>query len=250
MVASSKQHILSGQENSRPVPDPTELTRIAMADAKLATADAVRCLREVIDAQFAGYVARTADRFASMDKAVELLHMQTAHTPTEIDTRIGTMRTLIDEKIDGIQRQFKERDIRATITATDSKEVGALALQAAKDLLAEQNRSSALATAKSEAATTKQIDAQAQMIVSASVALDGKISDIKDRIGRIESEKKGGAAVWGVVGAVGASMIAIVLSILNHVSLTQQQPQPYAQYQAPPVIVAPAVIPIPDVKAK
>jgi hypothetical protein len=59
-------------------------------------------------------------------------------------------------------------------------------LQAAKEAVAEQNRSFALATGKSETATMKQIDALGLAIQTANKGLDDKIADMKDRLTRIE----------------------------------------------------------------
>ena len=60
------------------------------------------------------------------------------------------------------------------------------ALQAAKEAVAEQNRSFALATGKSETATMKQIDALGLAIQTANKGLDDKIADLKDGLTRIE----------------------------------------------------------------
>ena len=59
-------------------------------------------------------------------------------------------------------------------------------MQAAKEAVAEQNRSFALATGKSETATMKQIDALGLAIQTANKGLDDKIADMKDRLTSIE----------------------------------------------------------------
>ncbi len=89
------------------------------------------------------------------------------------------------------------------------------ALQAAKEAVGEQNKSSALAIAKSEAATTKQIDQLAGVIQTMTKAFDDKVGDVKDRLTRIEGAKQGMSAGWGLlIGAVG--LVAAALAVLGH----------------------------------
>src|SRR4030095_3859037 len=78
----------------------------------------------------------------------------------------------------------------------------------------EQNKSSALAIAKSEAATTKQIDQLSVLIQTMTKAFDDKISDLKDRFNRLEGHGTGISAAWGyLVGAVAVfgAIMAFVL---------------------------------------
>jgi hypothetical protein len=55
----------------------------------------------------------------------------------------------------------------------------------------EQNKSSALAIAKSEASTVKQIDQMGLPITTQAKAVDDKFSDVKDRLTRIEGRDVG-----------------------------------------------------------
>ena len=95
------------------------------------------------------------------------------------------------------------------------------ALQAAKEAVGEQNKSSALAIAKSETATVKQIDQQGLLIATATKALDDKINDIKERLTRIEGKAEGKTVQTAsghasgnyIVGIVG--LIVAVLSVIG-----------------------------------
>jgi len=103
-----------------------------------------------------------------------------------IDEKTAHLQALHGERFHSISTQFIERDVRTEQTSRDSKVAVDAALQAAKEAVGEQNRSSALAIAKSEAATVKQIDQQGLLIQTATGALNDKIEDIKDRLTRIE----------------------------------------------------------------
>jgi hypothetical protein len=103
-----------------------------------------------------------------------------------MDEKLDQLRSLHQEKFDSIGVQFAERDTRTEQTAAGVKITVDAALQAAKEAVAEQNRSFALATGKSETATMKQIDALGLAIQTANKGLDDKIADMKDRLTRIE----------------------------------------------------------------
>jgi hypothetical protein len=105
------------------------------------------------------------------------------------------VRSLMQEKFDSIKVQFAERDTRTEQTAAGVKIAVDAALQAAKEAVAEQNRSFALATGKSETATMKQIDALGLAIQTANKGLDDKIADMKDRLTRIEGMDLGSSRV-------------------------------------------------------
>lgn len=104
---------------------------------------------------------------------------------------------LFDTKLNGfsqlVTEQFKGRD-----TAL------AAALKSAQELVKQQNDSNTLAIDKATAATTKQIDAQAE-----------RIDDLKERLAELSGNRW--AAVGGyIVGAVGVvAAIAAVIAILT-----------------------------------
>ena len=101
------------------------------------------------------------------------------------------LELLHDEKFASIQNQFTERDTRTEQTSRDSKVAVDAALQAAKEAVGEQNKSNALAIAKSEAAFTKQIDQISTLIQTTVKGVDDKIDDIKTRLTLIEGNTVG-----------------------------------------------------------
>jgi Fe2+ transport system protein B len=143
-----------------PRPDPTVLTDRLVEKA-------ITNLREIIDARING-----------MDQEIARIERDILARPEAISKEIKHLQELHDERFRGIATQFAERDVRVEQTAKDTKAVE------------KQNEAFSLSINKSEAATLKQIDSQADLIKSATGALNDKIDDIKERLTRIE-----GAAV-------------------------------------------------------
>lgn len=161
----------------RPVPDPTALTTQQLLRENL-------WLREVLETRLDG-----------MDKAITLLQDTADKFPDRIDEKIASLREVHEEKFRSIEVQFSERDVRTEQTAKDSKVAVDAALQAAKELVSQQNTSNSLAIAKSEAAVTKQIDQQGTLIQTTAKASDDKIDDLKQRITRLEERDETKAKV-------------------------------------------------------
>lgn len=116
---------------------------------------------------------------------------------------------LYDEKFASIALQFRERDTRTEQSSKDSKVAVDAALQAAKEAVGEQNKSNALAIAKSEAGFTKQIDQIGLLITTTAKGTDDKIDDIKTRLTLIEGRGKGVGEGWATVMALVTAAVAI-----------------------------------------
>jgi hypothetical protein len=180
-------------------------------------------------------------RIGGMDKATELLRENINVVPTEMDRQVSHLREFIvsriestqvarDERFHSIDLQFRERDTRTDQSSRDSRVAVDAALQAAKEAVAEQNKSSALAIAKSETATAKQIDQLQTLIKTNNDATNDKINDIKARLDRGEGLTHGGdqhraekrldsgltAAIVGVCVTLLSVAVAIVLFSLKH----------------------------------
>jgi hypothetical protein len=175
-------------------------------------------------------------RLDAMDKAVVLFDQNLTRVPTEVDRQIAHLKELtfanlnsLSSQMDGrfgfVDSKFNERDIRTEQAARDSKIAVDAALQAAKEAVGEQNKSSALAIAKSEAATNKQIDQMGSLIQATMSAVSTQTQDNKERITRLESVKTGSqensanrqstilsmTAILGAVAAIAVVIIDIVL---------------------------------------
>ena len=193
---------------SRPDPDPTTLTTQALYRE-------INQVHDLINSETYAVSSGLSARLDGADR--ERLHLQAQldAVPTEVSRRIDTLRVLHEEKFNSIQVQFIERDTRTEQTSRDSKVAVDAALQAAKEAVGEQNKSSALAIAKSEASTTKQIDQQGLLIASSTQGLDDKINDVKERLTRIEGGANGGHQVWGYVFGVAGSLVGLIALLFN-----------------------------------
>jgi hypothetical protein len=136
-----------------------------------------------------------------------------------LQERIHKVDSVAAEKFASIAVQFVERDTRTEQTAAGVKIAVDAALQAAKEAVAEQNRSFALATGKSETATMKQIDALGLAIQTANKGLDDKIADMKDRLTRIEGMDLGSSRQRVDMHGEKQNAIAIAAAIIAALAL-------------------------------
>jgi hypothetical protein len=146
-------------------------------------------------------------KFDAFEKAIEVAHQDMVRVPTEVQKQVGSLKELHDEKFKGIATRFDERDARTKEVAELNQKAIDAALQAAKE-----------AVAKSEAATTKQIDSLGTLIATTAKTSDDKIAAVKENVTIIESRANGGNAVWGwVFGAIGmvAGIVAVLVSVLK-----------------------------------
>lgn len=236
MTDTSKPSLLTKPEVT-PNPDPTVLTTAALVrevdSLRERTTHDNTMLRELIEARLNGN-----------DAAVSLLRTTTDAIPQKISAAVSSLQELHEEKFNSIGIQFKERDVRTDQTSRDSKVAVDAALKAQQEAFAEQNKSSALAISKSEAATTKQIDLIGGNIIALSKSIDDKfkavddklnssVSDVKERLTQIEARNQGVTIQktenaqstgqnWAyIVGTVGtlvgiASLIVSVLIVVGH----------------------------------
>lgn len=168
-----------------PVPDPTLLTTQQLLRENV-------WLREVIEARINGMDKTIAQRQAALDLI-----------PAAVDDKVKNLKELHSEKFGSIATQLEERDTAVTA-----------AFQAAKDAVGQQTMASDRAIAKSEAAITKQIDQLGVLIATTTAGLDGKISDLKERLTLIEGKGTGVATMWAAVAAAIGILIAIASLVI------------------------------------
>jgi hypothetical protein len=208
-----------------PVPDPTTLTTEALRRD-------ISALEKYLTARSEGYRLVIETRLDAMDRAKELLRADIDKQPDETEKRIADLRQLHEEKFSSIQTQFTERDTRAEQTAKDSKVAVDAALQAAKEAVAEQNKSNAAANSKMEQAFDKRIDQQGLLITASTAGLndkidqqtilinsatktaDDKLNDLKDRVTRIEGLNIGVTVVKDDSRASSHLNIAIAAAVI------------------------------------
>jgi hypothetical protein len=220
--------LISSNSGRVPVPDPTILTTAALlreiAALKESTNIRVNGIEQRMVEMVSGAIKALEGviitRLEGMDRALELLQSTADKFPQRIDEKIGSLGKVHEEKFHSIQTQFTERDVRTEQTSRDSKVAVDAALQAAKEAVGEQNRSSALAIAKSEAATSKQIDQMGSLIQQNTNTSNDKIQDLKDRLTRLEGtgqgtqqeSSRGKTATRDMIGVMGF-ILALLIGI-------------------------------------
>lgn len=189
-----KKEIKSGSYIPEKAPDPTALTTPQLWRE-------IASLKELVFA-----------RLDSIEKGIDVAHDDLVRVPTEVQKQISGLKELMyhkiecadelnEEKFKTIEKQFlfveqsRIEQKKDTATAVDA------ALKAAKEAVTEQNTSNVLAISKSEASTTKQMD-----------AINEKVGDVKERVTTMESKGTGKKDLWAVIVAVAI----IVMAILNY----------------------------------
>src|ERR1035437_439785 len=153
----------------RPVPDPTTLTTQQLHSHTAG-------VREVLES-----------RIEAMEKVIDALWERLGQFKGLIKEEVEHLKELHGVKFDGIQTQFIERDTRTEQTSSDGKVALKAALDAAKEAVAEQNKSNALSITKSEAGTTKQFDQIGAMSLATNKSTDEKIEDIKTGLAAVDA---------------------------------------------------------------
>ena len=219
------------------VDDPSALT-IQMLLRELAN------LREVLEARFDGN-----------DRIVTMIQSQYDKSSADSALAVTNLRTHHEEKFKSIQTQFSERDTRTEQAAGAVKIAVDAALQAQKEAVGEQNKSSALAIAKSETATTKQIDQIGITIQNTTGNLNDKIDDVKARMNVIDGRTKGTAdnkddSRSSIAIGVSVVMALVTVGAMVYASGKGSAPPSNNSVSTPQLIYvpAPAVAPAPPTK--
>jgi hypothetical protein len=163
----------------------------SFTDQLEAVRDEIKLGREVVETRFEG-----------ADKALELLQRIADLFPARIDEKILALQQIHEGMFRSIQKQFEERDTRVDQTAKDTKLAVDAALQAAEK-----------AVQKSELVTSKQIDAQGDLIKTTTNGMRETMDDLKQRVVRIESLGVG-QAMAKTETAQSSSMAGTIIGIV------------------------------------
>jgi len=136
-------------------------------------------------------------------------------------SKMSGVKEIIEEKFISVSTQFNLIERQRLEQKSDTK--------AAKEAVKEQTTASDRSITKSETATTEQLKQLTQTFETAINGITDAISDVKERISRIESIKQGGTEqrnsttqIWGLVfGSFGLlfgfiGVIAIVIALTHH----------------------------------
>lgn len=212
------------QQETKPNPDPTVATNDAVARA-------VRAERDYVD----GQLEVLRERLNGIDTATSLRLRQFENTPEQVDEKVGHLGTLMVERFDSVQTQFRERDTRSERESRDNKVAVDAAFAAQKEAAAKQDEANQKAIDKSEKATNETINKNNDAAAAANKALSDKIEDQKDRTtrledrvsrmesagaGRSEQRTEGRAATGAVYAFIGAALgvIGLAMAIIVAVS--------------------------------
>lgn len=202
-----------------PIPDPTTLTTVQLnreiAWLKSNIDTKIKCLEDGIS--------------SNTTRAEQLAR--------EVDSRILHVKEVHDGIFRLVQVQFEDRDKRYVESSSENRERVKSALESAREMVAIQNQSAAMAVGKSEAAVTKQIDALSTLIQSSNAginekidtnnkAMNDKIEDTKSTVVRMGDrltliEGKGYGKETAQAGQQNSSslMVAIVVAAISFVGL-------------------------------
>jgi hypothetical protein len=158
-------------------------------------------------------------RFDASEKAVKLLQDQTDKMPNRIDEKISALKDIHEGQFEAIQEQFIERDKRSEQSSRQSEVAISAALQAQKEAAAEQNRSFSTAANKSEISTDKRIDQIYALVNSITMASDSKISDIKDRLTRIEGQALGKMETKSEASTSSGLIVSVIAVIIGFIGI-------------------------------
>lgn len=229
----------------RPSPESETVPNGRLSDPTALTTQALRrdvsALREVLEAEVDGQYNVLLARLDGMDKAIQLLQVMTDRQPILVDGKISNLQKLHEERFNSIATQFSERDTRTEQTQRDSKVAVDAALQAAKEAVGEQNKSSSLAIAKSEAATSKQIDQQGQLISTTTQGINDKIDDLKQRLTSLEGKGLG----VGMVGALVVGAVVVITGVIGFVGFLNNHPSTTQTAVPPGYLLMPSPVPVP-----
>lgn len=213
-------------ETTRPNPDPTALSTEQLLREVHHLNEAINCEREIRET-----------RLTAMDKALSLLQSFADKSPTTaaVGQSVSELAKLTEEKFRSVETSLKERDARTEQTSKDSKIAVDAAFAAAKEAVAEQNKSNALSISKSEAAFTKLLDGITVLITATNKGTEDKISsitalnatsvksledkiiDTKSRLGTIETAKatvdRGQDRSVNMVGVIISAAVAAVIIV-------------------------------------
>ena len=194
---------------TKPNPDPTIATNEAVERAMKSERDYVDGKVNVIEVRLNG-----------MDTATALRLGQFEDLPSQIDEKVNHLRELTEEKFSSVKVQFVERDDRTKSEGVANEVKVNAAFAAQKEAAAEQNKSNTLAINKSEDATKEAISKLGQLVQTNLDGIATQISDLKERIGKIENMKLGGKETgdtWKWAIGFGISLMLASITIVGFI---------------------------------
>jgi hypothetical protein len=178
---------------------------------------------ENASARFDALDARTAEQKTDTKVALDgivtgLTDLYDEKMATITEKLIGNINQF-NKDIEKIYARFDMLDARTAEQKSDTKAALDAALAAQKEAVSAQTASSEKAIIKSETATIERIKAVETLLSANNIASDGKISDIKERIGKIEALKTGAHESGIDMRAILTSVLGVVIVLIAMASL-------------------------------
>lgn len=142
-----------------------------------------------------------------------------------LETQVAALEDVEDQKFYKVEQQFELVERQRVEQKKDTKDAVDAALTAQKEAVREQTAASERAIAKSEAATSKQLDQLSVTFVTEAAALRRELGEMKERVLTIEQLKIGGkeatteqreslTGVYAVVGII-ATVFFVGLGVVG-----------------------------------
>lgn len=203
-------------QETKPNPDPTIATNEAVERAMKSERDYVDGEIKVIEVRLNG-----------IDTATGLRLSQFENLPAQMDEKVKHLEELTMEKFSSVNSRFSERDDRTKAEGV-ANEVKVNAAFAAQEKVAVQyNLASQASIDKSEKNTYELIKQNQETTKVALQSQSDQISDLKDRLTKVESMKLGGEetnATWKWAIGFGISLIIFGITVVTILISTRPTP--------------------------
>lgn len=143
----------------------------------------------------------------------EQLQREIANLKDWVQSRITGMNDIIEERFKSVTTQLQLLEKQRVEQKADTEKAVQAALSAAKEAVKEQTAASDKSIQKSETATAEQLKQQGTTTITAIAGVTQSVGDLKDRVGNIESEKKGGKETLSGVYALGGFVLVVLTTI-------------------------------------
>jgi cation transport regulator ChaB len=162
-------------------------------DPTTLTTELIDRATKALEEKFEAELAIRDERLRGIDVATTLRLDMIHSMPEAMVANITHLREIVDERLDSVATQFKERDTRSERESRDNKLAVDAAFAAQEKQAAAQNKANAEAIGKSETATAETISANksatdasieklAQLFATSLGAVRDQIEDVKGRL--------------------------------------------------------------------
>lgn len=132
--------------------------------------------------------------------------------------RIDHISELSRERIEAVNAQFKERDIRSEMADKASDSAIRAALETQKEAAAKAEANSIAAMTKADASVTKQIDSINALLNTGLANVNDKIAVINGRLDKGEGGSHANANSTTMAIAIGAVLVSLIIGVFTAIN--------------------------------